>query len=276
MIVTLTSIPPRFAHLGPTLESVLSQNHAPDAIQLWIPRKYRRFPDWDGVLPKVPKGVKICRSNRDFGPATKVLPAVANLRGKNVDIVFCDDDQIYPAEWLAAFAKFRKVRPDDVLATLGFQASPVFGGTGKRAFKPRAMRRWRKTDIRYHAHGFLLRALSKIHGRDLGGPVRRVFLRSGYVDVFEGRGGVMLRPDHLPDEAFEIPPILWTVDDVWLSGMAKQAGNHIWLFANQRDPSAAGAEQIDGLAEQIIEGADRQMANQKAIDYMRENYGIWP
>ncbi len=276
MIITLTSIPPRFDHLGPTLQSFLEQTHRADEIQLWIPSVYRRFPDWDGALPDLPKGVTVCRCDEDFGPATKILPAARHYRGSSTELVFADDDQIYPPEWLARIAEMRKLRPDDVLATLGFQTHPEFSGTGKRSDKPRALRRWRKTDIRYHAHGAFLRWKSRLLGHDLGGPVRRVFMRSGFVDVFEGRGGVAVKPDHFDDAAFDIPPVLWAVDDVWLSGMATRLGHKIWLFANQRDPSAAQAEGIEGLAEQVIDGADRHVANQQAVDYMREEYGIWP
>ena len=43
--------------------------------------------------------------------------------------------------------------------------------------------------------------------------------KAGFADILQGLGGVVVRPDFFDDEAFDIPDILWAVDDVWLSGM---------------------------------------------------------
>lgn len=93
-IISLTAIPSRFAGFTPTQESLLAQGA--NMVRLHIPRSYRRFPDWDGNLLKVPAGVSIVRCNTDLGPATKVLPATQDLRGQDAQILFCDDDCIVP------------------------------------------------------------------------------------------------------------------------------------------------------------------------------------
>jgi len=49
-------------------------------------------------------------------------------------------------------------------------------------------------------------------------PNHILFSKSGYVDMFEGYGGVMLQPNHFDDTAFEIPENVLMVDDIWLSG----------------------------------------------------------
>ena len=41
-VISLTSIPPRFATLGPVLETLTAQGA--DAVVLALPRTYRRFP----------------------------------------------------------------------------------------------------------------------------------------------------------------------------------------------------------------------------------------
>ena len=77
MIISLTSIPPRFGGLGPALGSLADQGA--DAVWLWIPHTYDRFPDWDGTLPDVPAGITIRRCETDHGPATKSIPALKQL-----------------------------------------------------------------------------------------------------------------------------------------------------------------------------------------------------
>jgi hypothetical protein len=60
-VISLSSIPPRFDQIGPVLTSLVRQSIRPLAVELWIPTRYRRFPDWDGRLPEVPEGVTIRR-----------------------------------------------------------------------------------------------------------------------------------------------------------------------------------------------------------------------
>ena len=97
-IISLTSIPPRFKGLKSVLNSLAS--NMVDEIRLYIPLKYHRFPDWDGLLPETPRSVKIFRCPVDYGPATKVLPACKDLRGQEVQIFFCDDDLICKPGWI--------------------------------------------------------------------------------------------------------------------------------------------------------------------------------
>ena len=84
-IITLSSIPPRFDLIGPTLESLTAQSSPVDAVELHVPRSYRRFPDYDGRCPKVPAGVSILEAESDLGPASKVLHAVRRHRDDRVE-----------------------------------------------------------------------------------------------------------------------------------------------------------------------------------------------
>ncbi|MEF0941654.1 hypothetical protein [Rhizobium sp. BR 362] len=94
-IITLSTIPPRFATLAPTLNSLLQQKGQIDEVRLYIPKKYRRFPEYDGFLPSVPAGIKIFRPDDDMGPASKVLFAAKEFRNQSAQILFCDDDKIF-------------------------------------------------------------------------------------------------------------------------------------------------------------------------------------
>ncbi|MDJ0627498.1 MAG: hypothetical protein QNJ44_04485 [Rhodobacter sp.] len=113
--VTLTSIPPRFATLGPQIETLLAQH--PDRLCLTIPHSYRRFRDWDGTLPKLPAGAVVLRT-RDYGPATK-FAAVFDHHPK-ADILIADDDCDYGPGWLASFRTARDRHPNAVIAASSF------------------------------------------------------------------------------------------------------------------------------------------------------------
>ncbi|SIO46247.1 hypothetical protein SAMN05444722_2317 [Rhodovulum sp. ES.010] len=116
LVVSLTSIPPRFSGLGPVLESILAQRRRPDRVILALPRAYRRFP---GAVeaPPLPEGVELVWSARDLGPATKVLPAARTV-GPDADLVYCDDDCLYGPGWTAALVAARQGR--EVVAASGF------------------------------------------------------------------------------------------------------------------------------------------------------------
>lgn len=93
--ISLTSIPPRFPELGPVLESLLNQT-VPARVVLQIPRSYARFPG-TFKLPALPEGVTVHPTQRDYGPATKLLGALeAGIEG---DVVICDDDCLYAPDW---------------------------------------------------------------------------------------------------------------------------------------------------------------------------------
>ena len=118
-ILSLSTIPPRFKHLRSTLRSLQRQSEPFQEIRLYIPLKYRRFPQWDGVLPRVPAGVEIHRCDVDYGPATKVLPAARDLKNQNVHIVFCDDDRAYGRHWHATLRREAQTHPGTCIAALG-------------------------------------------------------------------------------------------------------------------------------------------------------------
>lgn len=276
LIISLSSIPPRFSQIGPTLQSLRAQKDPADRILLYIPRRYRRFPDWDGALPEVPEGVKIRRVDNDLGPATKVLCAAREYQGQDVDILFCDDDRFYPPDTVTRFTHLRTQHPDCAIALVGRQAETIGESSGRRDRQPRAVRRWRATDVEFQLRFLWSQIRAGRNWRRVAAPHRRVYKRSGYVDIFEGCGGVLVRPEFFDEMAYDIPPVLWTVDDVWLSGMIARKGVPIWLQANLMDPPETDADALSPLAFSVIEGADRGVANRMALKYMQDHFGIWP
>ncbi|MEX5728389.1 hypothetical protein Ga0609869_001742 [Rhodovulum iodosum] len=117
LAVSLTSIPPRFAGLGPVLETLLGQRPRPDRVILALPRAYRRFPG-PVTPPALPAGIELLWVDADLGPATKVLPAASALAGQGAQLIYCDDDCLYGPCWAAALLAARQGR--EVVAASGF------------------------------------------------------------------------------------------------------------------------------------------------------------
>jgi hypothetical protein len=253
LIITLSSIPPRFGHLRPTLDSLLRQRLPAERIILYVPEFYRRFPEWDGCLPQVPEGVEIHRTDKDLGPATKVLPAVREFAGEDIDILFCDDDVEYDRDWTRRFAELRKAMPRACIAEAG---KDIFDIKSRPPDRLPRMVRERRT--------FLHRLWRKSG-----------FIESGYCDILHGVGGAIVRPDFFPDTAFEIPEILWTVDDVWLSGQLEAKGIPIWLNADAPRRRERRNRDIAALRKMVHEGRGRTAANRDGVEYLRKTWGIW-
>lgn len=269
LVISLTTTPPRFPYIGKTLRDLLNQTAKVDEIRLNIPRRYRRFPYSEADLPKLPKGVRLCLVEEDFGPATKVLPAVADLAGQDVEILFCDDDQPYRPDWAAAFLRARAEQPDACIIEQGTDLDLRMPGMRyypvRHPSEHRAVRR--KKGLSYR----LIRAATLT----LVKP--RPYIGSGLVDLLEGYRGALIRPDFLPPETFTIPDVLWTVDDIWLSGQLTRNGVPIWLNA---DTPRRGLPYAGHFKERLAlfshGGYDRENANTLCVEYFRRTYGIWP
>ena len=116
-IISLASIPPRFAQLPRVVAGLQAQGAR---VLVTLPRTYRRFPG-EHAVPNLP-GVEILRPEEDLGPAAKVLHAARMLRGQDVDLLYCDDDWDYAPGWVDSFRKTRAAHPDAVLAGATFGA----------------------------------------------------------------------------------------------------------------------------------------------------------
>lgn len=263
-VITLATIPPRFHLLTPTLQSLLAQSLPAQAIEIYIPHRFRRFPDWDGVLPEIPAGVTIRRCDSDLGPATKILPACKAHAGQNIDLLFCDDDKIYDRHWHSRLKKARATHPDACIVEAGENLPDIEESHRPANRMPRAGR-WTKKPLSYRVKRVLTLFTHK----------SPMYANSGYVDVLSGHGGVLVKPDWFDPETWDIPDILWTVDDPWLSGHLERRGIPIWLVAEVCRMKSTGAGAIDALHDLVEMDHDRVKADVAAIDHMRRSYGIW-
>ncbi|MDP2063952.1 MAG: glycosyltransferase family 2 protein [Phaeovulum sp.] len=268
LIISLSTIPPRFPHIGQTLADLLALDADIAEIRLNIPKHYRRFPDVSAeTLSGIPKGVRVVRVEEDLGPATKILPTVAELRGQDVEILYCDDDQHYDRPWARRFLKARAEQPDACIVERGYDFETRPKGSEyyiERQWFPRAKRRHK--GLAYRAWRAATLCRKKLP----------VYTESGYVDVAEGFRGVMIRPGFIPDAAFDIPDILWTVDDPWLSGHMTRIGVPIWLFADApHDRLPYEAHNHHRLGTYVYKDHGRLAADTRCIEYFRTTYGIW-
>jgi hypothetical protein len=93
-VITLTTTPDRISKLKPNLISLLDSSVAVEEIRINVPYKSCK-----GVKYKIPswlkklKSVKIYRTLKDWGPATKLLPTLLDKTYKKIIVV--DDDVIY-------------------------------------------------------------------------------------------------------------------------------------------------------------------------------------
>lgn len=276
-VISLTTIPSRFPEITQTLESLLAQTAQIDEIRLVVPQKYRRFPDYDGHLPDVPKGIRLVRPDEDLGPATKVLFTAQEHWGQDdLRILFCDDDRIYVPDWAASLLAEHDKRPTEVVALCGFEIAQVGlkGHAGRPT--PRFARQLKALDLDYRWRRLKQQMTTgKLQTSRRQKPARRLMRRAGYADVLEGFGGVIVRPDMFDARAFDIPPVCWTVDDVWLSGWLAVQGIPIWVPHNLPEPHRSQAHDLNPLAFSVIDGTGRAEANRNAAEYFRDTFQIW-
>ncbi|MGU3575715.1 glycosyltransferase family 2 protein [Brucellaceae bacterium C25G] len=263
MIITLTTIPPRFDKIAPTLKSLLKQRHKADQVILYIPPSYKRFPEWTGNLPQVPEGVTISRTDFDYGPATKILPALRENWGKERDILLCDDDVYYDTHWAERYVNLRKTHIHTCLAEGGYDLKGIDQSSRPKDRLPRVSNQNR--DI-------LFRIGSMLKYRQ-----RRAsyYTQSGYSDIFLGVSGAMVRPTYFKEMVFDIPGSLWVVDDYWISGNLAVNNIPIWLNADAPRRHDSASRRISSLLNMVHEGHGRHDTNQAAINYFRETYGVW-
>ena len=263
-IISLTSIPSRFKHVETTLRSLLIQEKKADKIILYIPRYYKRFKKRVIQAPKVPKGVEVRFSDIDYGPSTKILPAVKDYYNKDVRIVFCDDDRIYQPDMVSTLIKVSKDIPGHVIAFEGRDIKDLskFNWQGKNL--PRA------SVINKNFKYRLKRVMS------LGAWKPRKNNSSGYADTLAGFGGVLIYPKFFTKNVFDIPAECWMVDDIWLSGNLELNKKKIWVANINKNSSKASKNQNkDALGAETEHDKSRKNVNNKAVEYFRSMYGIW-
>ena len=275
VILSLSTIPPRFGMLGMSLNSLINQKRKADEIHVYIPKTYKRFPEHNFCIPDVPEGVSVKIIDHDYGPATKALPCAKAYRGTNTRIIYGDDDRFADTSWLDNMLKCSDERPEDVIVSSGMTLQNYGLMLRNQKFFPRAKRAKVKYDFEYLARRLVQKFFETTTSKSRIKPARCNYSSSGYVDIALGVGGVSVRADFFDESFFEIPEILWPDDDIWLSGNYLRQGRGIWASNKIRFPVDSGASNTNGLAFSIINGKDRNKTALDGILYMQELYDIW-
>ena len=275
-IISLTSIPPRFAHLGPVLESLVRQRRVTCEVTLYLPKRYRRFPNYDGSIPDVPNGVRVVRVADDFGPASKVLHAIDEYSKTDIPILFCDDDRLFHPGWARQLLVQLSAKPACITA-LGRNIGVLDPGSTYVPPQPEFDLGRTPFDLGYRVR----RAAQQIRDLRLRArsqkPLRwrRPVTRAGRADVLLGFGGAAIRPSFFDSAVFDIPELLWMVDDMWLSGHLARRNVPIWVPARCPIPVGADHVKLDALRTSTFDGVDRAGSNLAAIRYFQDTHGIW-
>lgn len=208
-VVSFTTTPTRIEHILPTVYTLVTQTYRVDEIRLNVPYYSQKtgtayeIPDILKTLEYVSGGVfRIYRTWKDYGPSTKLLPALVN---EPIDsrIIVVDDDGIYGeclfGNLVAAFEE-----------NCGKSAITTYGKIYSTS--PRACNR----SIRDHVCDFFEKTLFETCYKK--------------VDVLMGFSGYIVTPRMFGTQIFtpdDAPKCVFNADDDWISGCLNSGGVRI-------------------------------------------------
>ena len=196
IVITLTTLPSRLDRIALTLKSLLGQRVSSAAIRINVPGVSRR----ERVAYEIPerlqrlRSVTIARSD-DYGPATKLIPALVDAAADQ-RLLVVDDDRVYHPYLIEQMAALSDAHPDVAIAGSGWDA-------------PRDLTD-RPTTL-----------VATLAGR-APAPIKCTRVR-GFreVDVMQGFAGYLVRPRFFDLSALTdytgAPEAAFFVDDVWIS-----------------------------------------------------------
>jgi hypothetical protein len=193
VVFSLTTTPDRIHGITPTLVSLLDQTCRADGIYLNIPNHSLRHRCGYEIPPALQaiSSVTIVRCERDWGPATKLIPTLQREGDGDTLIVVVDDDQIYPRCMLETFVAFSQKSPEAALCSRGFRIPPDFD----------------------HAQR------DTLYGTDIHSA------RS--IEIMQGSAGFLVKPRFFTPRFFDYeaaPRSAFYCDDIWMAGNLARNG----------------------------------------------------
>lgn len=192
LIITLTTIPSRLPKIKATLNSLLRQSVRADGVVLCLPETSRRQGPY--TIPRFVKktqAVTLLRCDKDWGPATKLIPSWLRWRDRPVRFLAVDDDNVYPHNFVETFLHWSEVHPE---AALGYRGH-VF----------QSPRSWKSKGTLYGTH--------------TNEPYQ--------VDLLTGTWGFLIRDSFLDTKILDYdayPEGAFYVDDIWFNGHLARKG----------------------------------------------------
>lgn len=196
IVVCMTTTPSRIGHIAGTLKSLLYQTRKPKRIRLHIPAFSKRegrpyaVPEWIAQL----QSVEVIRC-QDYGPATKLIPALHHLNSDQ-KIVVVDDDKLYPSDMIDHFFRWSRECPEIAIGSSGWIVP------GDLTDRPTT----------------LIGNLRQMPPT----PIKSTRIKQKRrIDILQGYSGYLVKPRFLDVERIanyaEAPEAAFFVDDVWIS-----------------------------------------------------------
>ena len=115
IVISLTSFPLRMDAIVTTLKGLLNQSLLPEHINLYVNRDQYENSDLNRLKSIDRDLIKIKFVDEDYRSYNKLIYAITSHPDKT--IVTCDDDVIYPTNWLASLVAASKQNPSCIIAT---------------------------------------------------------------------------------------------------------------------------------------------------------------
>lgn len=202
VVVTLTTIPERIDKITVTLNSLLDQASSPDIIYLVIP-KVSRITNEPYIIPAWLKNhsiIKILYCDKDYGPATKFIPAFLEEKSNpNTKIIVVDDDRVYAKKLFELLCYWSDKLPECAICGGGL----LIDGSGSQA-----------------------KELSVVHE-----PGYTTYLT--HVDIMQGTDAYLVKPRFFEDRFWEdmkLPEEAYFHDDLLISGLLSKHGVKKYMF----------------------------------------------
>jgi hypothetical protein len=242
---SLSTIPSRMGNIKKVIDSLCCQLLKPKKIYLHIPWEYRRFPDAHFDIPDFEDDnmVEIVRC-KDYGSSTKFLPMMLIDEVKCDDnIIIVDDDHVYDPLLSLKLLDLMDRYPDS--------ASCMFGVTNALYFKDRT---WNTNSNTQN----LLPSGFRGH-------------KEGFIDVFEGFGGVCLQKRFFTPEVMFFPlPDIYAHDDIWFSFQVIKNGYRI-VVSGDNVSNVPFQDKVDALCLD----ANTFVKSSNMIYYIQNQYKLY-
>lgn len=199
IIVTLSTIPSRIELIDPTIKSLLNQTILPKYIYINLP-EFSRREKCKYIVPERFLNhpiIKIIHSEKDWGPATKSIPAILKEKATNNPLLIIDDDYVYHNKLIETYQKYENEYKDSMLCLNGWLLP----------------------------FDMLHKNLIEINGTSI-----KEFKQ---VNLAEGSSSYLIRPDFFKDDFFDFdtaPDEAFFSDDIWISGHLNRHNVSIYVI----------------------------------------------
>lgn len=120
VVATYTTLPGREQTLEESVKSLLEQTRKLDAIYIAIPNEAVRLgTQYSEPSDFLKESCVIVKPEQDYGPLTKLYGALAKENDAKTCILSCDDDVIFPPNFVKVLLKKRKIYPNSAICGSG-------------------------------------------------------------------------------------------------------------------------------------------------------------